>query len=334
MADHSATGATAGHGSDPGGRVLDGLGRVLSRGASGPSRRARRVLDRRPPGHRRRVPTLPEGDRAPDGRRAPARSGGLPGCADPSLLVPGSLVFSKPPGNPSPSTTGRSGGRGPPGASWRHPEGPGSTLDGRDRHPVVHIALRGRRGLFGLGGQGAARPKRSGSTQPRGGLDGATLPMGRRSAAEGQAHGQHLAGRVSVGEPRARRLRGHVTGEGRTRRTAMASTTSSATCGSGPPTGSHRTTPVTPTKSPCCVPRNPRVDLIGRELAPAQTARSSCASSHQRRLAPLRTELLLALSPRRPSRRDDRHVDLAPRVPMRRPRPADNRSSGCLLRLW
>jgi sulfatase modifying factor 1 len=27
-----------------------------------------------------------------------------------------------------------------PGADWRHPEGPGSTLHGRDRHPVVQVA--------------------------------------------------------------------------------------------------------------------------------------------------------------------------------------------------
>ncbi len=27
-----------------------------------------------------------------------------------------------------------------PGASWRHPEGPGSNLDGRGEHPVVHVA--------------------------------------------------------------------------------------------------------------------------------------------------------------------------------------------------
>jgi formylglycine-generating enzyme len=27
-----------------------------------------------------------------------------------------------------------------PGASWKHPEGPGSTLEGRQQHPVVHIA--------------------------------------------------------------------------------------------------------------------------------------------------------------------------------------------------
>ena len=28
-----------------------------------------------------------------------------------------------------------------PGANWRHPEGPGSTLHGRDLHPVVHVGL-------------------------------------------------------------------------------------------------------------------------------------------------------------------------------------------------
>src|SRR5262249_14292228 len=26
-----------------------------------------------------------------------------------------------------------------PGAQWRHPEGPGSTVDGRDMHPVTHV---------------------------------------------------------------------------------------------------------------------------------------------------------------------------------------------------
>ncbi|HEX5194427.1 MAG TPA: SUMF1/EgtB/PvdO family nonheme iron enzyme [Solirubrobacteraceae bacterium] len=27
-----------------------------------------------------------------------------------------------------------------PGASWRHPDGPGSTIAGRERHPVTHVA--------------------------------------------------------------------------------------------------------------------------------------------------------------------------------------------------
>ena len=59
--------------------------------------------------------------------------------ADPSQLVPGSIVFR--------------GTRGPvslddhdawwayvPGASWRRPEGPGSDTYTRARHPVVHVA--------------------------------------------------------------------------------------------------------------------------------------------------------------------------------------------------
>jgi formylglycine-generating enzyme len=59
--------------------------------------------------------------------------------AIPELMVPGSLVFA--------------GARGPvdladirnwwtwtPGADWRRPEGPGSTLDGRERHPVTHVS--------------------------------------------------------------------------------------------------------------------------------------------------------------------------------------------------
>jgi formylglycine-generating enzyme required for sulfatase activity len=29
---------------------------------------------------------------------------------------------------------------GPPGASWRHPEGPGSGIEGMDDHPVVHVS--------------------------------------------------------------------------------------------------------------------------------------------------------------------------------------------------
>jgi formylglycine-generating enzyme required for sulfatase activity len=27
-----------------------------------------------------------------------------------------------------------------PGADWRHPDGPSSTLHGRERHPVLHVA--------------------------------------------------------------------------------------------------------------------------------------------------------------------------------------------------
>jgi formylglycine-generating enzyme len=61
-----------------------------------------------------------------------------PGMAK-ELLAPGSVVFIPP-------TNVASGGRITqwwqyvPGASWREPTGPGSSIAGKDNHPVVHIA--------------------------------------------------------------------------------------------------------------------------------------------------------------------------------------------------
>jgi len=61
---------------------------------------------------------------------------------DKETLVPGSVVFT-PPDHPVDT-------RGPedyrqwwtfvPGADWRHPRGPGSSIDGLDDHPVVHVS--------------------------------------------------------------------------------------------------------------------------------------------------------------------------------------------------
>lgn len=55
------------------------------------------------------------------------------------VLVPGSAVFSPPPSG--------QGLHDPlqwwsytAGANWKHPEGPGSSIEGRENHPVVHIA--------------------------------------------------------------------------------------------------------------------------------------------------------------------------------------------------
>jgi sulfatase modifying factor 1 len=59
--------------------------------------------------------------------------------ADPDLLVPGSLVF-RPTSGPVDLRDWRTWWTWVPGASWRHPEGPGSTLHGRDRHPVTQVA--------------------------------------------------------------------------------------------------------------------------------------------------------------------------------------------------
>jgi len=55
-------------------------------------------------------------------------------------LVPGSMVFFEPPANARISMDVTQWWRYVPGADWRHPDGPGSSIAGRDNHPVVHIA--------------------------------------------------------------------------------------------------------------------------------------------------------------------------------------------------
>jgi formylglycine-generating enzyme len=55
-------------------------------------------------------------------------------------LVPGSAVFT-PPRHPVALDDALQWWRYVPGASWRHPAGPGSDLKGRERQPVVHVAF-------------------------------------------------------------------------------------------------------------------------------------------------------------------------------------------------
>lgn len=67
--------------------------------------------------------------------------------ADPELypgasaeqLRPASIVFVPPPG-PVLQANHYSWWQYVPGANWRHPEGPGSSIKGREQHPVVHVA--------------------------------------------------------------------------------------------------------------------------------------------------------------------------------------------------
>jgi formylglycine-generating enzyme required for sulfatase activity len=57
----------------------------------------------------------------------------------PENLVPGSLVFT-PPGSAVPLTDVSGWWSWTPGADWRHPEGPGSSIRGRENHPVVQVS--------------------------------------------------------------------------------------------------------------------------------------------------------------------------------------------------
>jgi formylglycine-generating enzyme len=70
-------------------------------------------------------------ERAPDPKDYPG--------VDPKKPVAGSAVFS-PPSQAVPLDDLTQWWRYVPGASWKHPEGPGSTIEGRQDHPVVQIA--------------------------------------------------------------------------------------------------------------------------------------------------------------------------------------------------
>jgi formylglycine-generating enzyme required for sulfatase activity len=69
-------------------------------------------------------------ERAPDAKDYPD----VPG----ERLVPGSLVFTPPAGRVSLENP-LAWWRYVPGANWRHPEGPDSSIAGNDDHPVVHV---------------------------------------------------------------------------------------------------------------------------------------------------------------------------------------------------
>jgi formylglycine-generating enzyme len=60
--------------------------------------------------------------------------------ADPALLLPGSLVFRSPGAAADPDDW-QAWWSYLPGAFWRCPQGPGSSIEGLDDHPVVHVAF-------------------------------------------------------------------------------------------------------------------------------------------------------------------------------------------------
>jgi len=59
---------------------------------------------------------------------------------DPSLLQPASLIFNSPTPNPSGNYGVQDWWSITTGASWKHPQGPNSTISDKDHLPVVHIS--------------------------------------------------------------------------------------------------------------------------------------------------------------------------------------------------
>jgi formylglycine-generating enzyme required for sulfatase activity len=107
--------------------------------------------------------------------------------ADPELLVPGSLVFRMTAG-PVDLGEFRNWWSYVPGACWRHPEGPGSDLSRRDKHPVTHVAYADAQAYADWAGK-ELPTEAEWEYAARGGLDGAAYVWGDEFAPAGQ----HLA---------------------------------------------------------------------------------------------------------------------------------------------
>ena len=105
----------------------------------------------------------------------PPRAEDYPGAL-PEMLYAGSLVFIKP-GGPVDLRNIGNWWHFLKGANWRQPQGPKSSLEGRERHPVVHVAFSDA--LAFATWEGKHLPTEAEwEFAARGGLDGADYPWG------------------------------------------------------------------------------------------------------------------------------------------------------------
>jgi len=113
--------------------------------------------------------------------------------ADPADLVPGAMVFT-PTAGPTDLRGWRNWWRWQPGAYWRQPSGPDSSIDDLLQHPVVHISYEDAVAYADWAGMRLPTEAEH-EYAARGGLDGAAYAWGDETYPDGVAQANSWLGR-------------------------------------------------------------------------------------------------------------------------------------------